>query len=56
MVKHNMVIGLPKVVPPNGVCEGCMVGKHQYIAFKTKILGLIVSFKCNHMSIMHGYA
>jgi len=25
MVKHNMVIGLPKVVPPNGVCEGYMV-------------------------------
>ena len=28
MVKHGMVVGIPKVVPPYGVCKGCVLGKH----------------------------
>ena len=33
MVTKNMVIGLPKTVPPNLVCRGCMLGKHHQKSF-----------------------
>jgi hypothetical protein len=32
MVKHRIVNRLAKVVPPNGVYEGCMLGKHHQVA------------------------
>ena len=28
MVKHDTVDGLPKHVPRDGVCEGCVLGTH----------------------------
>ena len=33
MVTHNMVIGLPKTIPPNGVCKGCMLRKNHHAPF-----------------------
>ena len=33
MVTHYMVIGLPNIVPPNGFCRGCMLGKHHQEPF-----------------------
>ena len=57
MVKHNMVIGLPKVVPPNRVCEGCMLGKHANASFPSskhrskEILDLVHSDVCGPMSV-----
>jgi len=32
MVKHTMVIGLPKVIPLDEVWEGCMLGEHHHDA------------------------
>jgi hypothetical protein len=34
MVKFNMVNGLPRVIPLNGVCEGCVLKKHHRATFK----------------------
>ena len=34
MVRLDMVHGFPKVVPPNGVCEGCILRKHQQENFE----------------------
>jgi hypothetical protein len=28
-----MVVGLPKVFPPEGVCKGCVLGKHHQAPF-----------------------
>ena len=28
-----MVVGLPKVLPPNGVCKGCVLTKHHQAPF-----------------------
>ena len=28
MVTWNTVAGVPKVIPPNGVCKICVLGKH----------------------------
>jgi hypothetical protein len=28
-----MVVGLPKVSPPSGVCKGCVLGKHHQAPF-----------------------
>jgi hypothetical protein len=33
MVTQNMVVGLPKVLPPDGVCKGCVLGKHHQAPF-----------------------
>jgi hypothetical protein len=33
MTKHRMVIVLHKVVPLDGVCGGCMIGKHNQATF-----------------------
>jgi hypothetical protein len=33
MVTQNMVTGLPKFFPPNGVCRGCVLGKHHQEPF-----------------------
>jgi len=29
----NMVVDLLKVVPPNGLCRGCVLRKHNHIPF-----------------------
>jgi hypothetical protein len=34
-VKFNMVNGIPKVVHLNGVCEGCVLGKHHQVSYET---------------------
>ena len=36
MVTKNMVIGLPKTIPPNLVCRGCMLGKHHQAPFDSR--------------------
>jgi hypothetical protein len=36
IVTHNMVFGLPKVLPPNGVCKGCVLGKHHQAPFESR--------------------
>ena len=36
MVTQNMVVGLPKVLPPNGVCKGCVLGKHHQAPFDSR--------------------
>ena len=33
MVTHNMVTGIPSIVPPNGICKECMLGKHHQEPF-----------------------
>jgi hypothetical protein len=33
MVTQNMVVGLPKVLPPDGVYRGCVLGKHHQAPF-----------------------
>jgi hypothetical protein len=33
MTTHNMVDGIPKVIPPNGVYKGCVVGKNHQVPF-----------------------
>ena len=33
MVTHNMVIVHPNDIPPNGVCKGCILGKHHWAPF-----------------------
>jgi hypothetical protein len=33
METQNMVVGLPKVFPPEGVCKGCVLGKHHQAPF-----------------------
>jgi hypothetical protein len=33
MSTQNMVVGLPKVLPPDGVCRGCVLGKHHQVPF-----------------------
>ena len=33
MVTQNMVVGLPKVLPPDEVCKGCVLGKHHQAPF-----------------------
>lgn len=33
MVTQNMVVNLPKVLPPDGVCKGCVLGKHHQAPF-----------------------
>jgi hypothetical protein len=30
---HNMVVGLPRMFPPEGVCKGCVLGKHHHKPF-----------------------
>ena len=34
MVTQNIVVGLPKVIPPAGVCKGCVLGKHHQEPYK----------------------
>jgi len=34
MVKFNIVSGLPRVVPLDCVCKGCVLGKHHHVAFE----------------------
>jgi hypothetical protein len=36
MVKHDMVGKLPRVVSPDGVCEGSMVVKNHQVAFEIR--------------------
>lgn len=31
-----MVVGLPKVFTPNGVCRGCLLGKHHQVPFDSR--------------------
>ena len=33
MVIQNMVSSVPKSLPPNGVCKGCVLGKHHEAPF-----------------------
>ena len=33
MVTWNMVVGLPKVLLPDGVCKSCVLGKHHQAPF-----------------------
>jgi hypothetical protein len=52
MAHKNMVVGLLKVFPPNGVCIGCVLGKHHQAPFdlakhgnhKTSWKGVMVMF------------
>ena len=34
MVTQNMVVGLPKVLPPDGVCKGCVLRKNHRAPFE----------------------
>jgi hypothetical protein len=36
MVKLDIVARLPRVVPLDGVCEGCVLGKHHQDAFEIR--------------------
>ena len=36
MVNQNMVVGLPKVLLLDRVCNGCMLGKHHQAPFDTR--------------------
>jgi hypothetical protein len=36
MATQNMVVGLPKVFPPKGVCKGCVLGKHHQAPFDSR--------------------
>ena len=31
-----MVVGLPKILPPDGVCRGCVLGKHHQAPFNSR--------------------
>ena len=31
-----MVVGIPKVLPPNGVCKGCVLGKNHQEPFDSR--------------------
>lgn len=31
-----MVAGLPKVLPPNGLCKGCVLGMHHWARFDSR--------------------
>jgi hypothetical protein len=33
MTTEKMVVGLPQVPPPKGVCKGCVLGKHHQAPF-----------------------
>ena len=35
-MRKNMVVILPKVYPPNGVCEGCVLSKHHQEPFDSR--------------------
>lgn len=34
MVKHDIIVGLLRVAPLDGVCEGCVLENHHQIAFE----------------------
>ena len=50
MLTHNMVVGLQKVLPPNGVCKGCVLGKHHQEHFDSMNSWCVL----NLLELVHG--
>ena len=50
MVTENMVSSLPKVIPLDGVCKGCVLEKHHQASFDSGN----VQCASNPLELVHG--